>query len=205
MKTKLTIGILGALALAGCNTQAVQSPTHTQGSNVQSTDKELGDHILKTMAYVRSPLSPVVRQVTAQLLVNIANNNFESLTDKKDWVRILAIESGFDNSARSPVKATGIGQIMPQYAKEFGKACGMNGLQGKDLEDLIVNATISACVWHKMLDIVPERSVILALSAYNSGPSSTSTKNIQGMKAPVAETAGYITKFSYLKEVTEKK
>lgn len=172
--------------------------------NTQLTDKELGDHIMRTMAYVKSPLSPVRRQMLAQVLVNIANNTFESMSDKKDWVRILAIESRFDNSVRSPVNAMGIGQIMPQYAKEFGKTCGITNLQDGDLTDLMVNATMSACVWRKLLDTVPDRSVILALSAYNSGPSSTSTKNIQGMKAPVEETAGYITKFSYLKEVTEK-
>ena len=199
---KIFAGILFAAMLASCSLNS--QPAQAVSQNVQSTDAELGAHVLKTMSYVKSPLSPIRRQMLAQVLVNVANNTFENLADKKDWIRILAIESRFDNSARSPVNATGLGQVMPQHAKEFGKLCGMTNLQEGDVADLMINATLSACVWRHLLETVPERSVILALSSYNAGPSSSSTKNIQGMRTPVEETAGYITKFSYLKEVTEK-
>jgi len=168
-----------------------------------NTDMELGNHTLSTMEYVRSPLSPIQRQLLAQTLVIIANNTFETLDQKKDWIYVLGIESKFDNTAKSPVNATGLGQIMPQYVKEFGKYCGMNGIKESDASDILVNATLSACVWRKMLDTVPNHSVILALSAYNSGPSSSSTKNIQKLTNAVPETANYIARFSYLKEQTE--
>lgn len=170
---------------------------------VANTDNELGNHILRTMEYVRSPLSPIQRQLLAQTLVIIANNTFENLDQKKDWIRVLAIESKFDNTAKSPVNATGLGQIMPQYVKEFGRYCGMKDIRESDVADVLVNATLSACVWRKLLDTVPDNSVILALSAYNSGPSSSSTKNIQKLTNAVPETANYIARFSYLKEQTE--
>lgn len=203
MRSKLFIGILGALVLVGLSACA-GGTKWAVSQNPQKTDQELGDHILKTMEYVHSPLSPVRRQALAQILVNVANNTFDDLSEKKDWIRVLAIESAFNNEARSPVGAIGLGQVMPQYVKEFGKFCGLKDIRESDAADVLVNATLSACVWHKMLDTVPDRSVILALSAYNSGPSSASTKNIRKLGSAVPETANYITKFSYLKEATER-
>lgn len=167
-------------------------------------DTILGNHIVRTMEVVRSPLSSVERQLTAQLLVGVANSFFEDLDSKRDWIRVLAIESKFMQEAKSPVGATGIGQVMPQYATEFGKLCGIKGATAKDLENILVNAAISACVWRHMIEIAPDHSVILALAAYNSGPSSSSTKGIQHGGSAVAETANYISKFAYLKEVTSK-
>jgi len=169
----------------------------------QALDQELGDHIIRTMNHVNSPLTPIKRQLLAQMLVQVANNTFETMDQKKDWIRVLGIESKFDNTARSPVNATGIGQIMPQFVLTFGKYCGLKGLVESDVEDVLVNTTLSACVWRRMLETVPDHSVILALSAYNSGPSSSSTKNIQKLGSAVPETANYITRFSYLKEVTD--
>ena len=168
-----------------------------------NTNQELGDHIINVMNYVHSPLSPIERQLTAQTLVSIANNSLDTLDQKKDWIRVIGIESAFDNNAKSTVGAIGLGQIMPQYVKEFGKYCGMKDIRESDANNFLVNATLSACVWHKMLDTVPDHSVILALSAYNSGPSSSSTKNIRKLGSAVPETANYITKFSYLREQTD--
>jgi hypothetical protein len=173
--------------------------------NMDALNQDLGNHILRTMEFVKSPLSLIQRQLLAQTLVKIANDTFETQEQKRDWIRLIGIESKFDNSAKSGVGAIGLGQIMPQYAKEFGKYCGLNGVTEKDAADLLVNATLSACVWRKMLDSVPDNSVILALSAYNSGLASSSTKNISKLGSAVPETANYIARFSYLKEVTDSK
>ena len=171
-------------------------------ANAAEENAELGNHIMKTMEFVRSPLSETERQVTAQLLVTIANNTFDTLDSKKDWIRVLAIESQFVQAAKNPSSATGIGQLLPSYASSFGKLCGMKKVVAKDLDSILVNAQLSACVWRHNLEIAPDHSVVLALSGYNSGPNSSSTKNIQHLGSAVPETANYIMKFSYLKEVT---
>lgn len=195
----ITTGSLYGFKYAKQDAQATTVPTPSSAEN----DQELGNHILRTMEFVKSPLSQIQRQLLAQTLVVIANNTFDTTEQKRDWIRLLGIESKFDNSAKSGVGAIGIGQVMPQYAKEFGKYCGMKDVNKRDATDRLVNATLSACVWRKMLDSVPDGSVILALSAYNSGPSSSSTKNIGKLGSAVLETANYIARFSYLKEMTD--
>ena len=205
MKLKIFMGIFSALlitSLSACKTE-VQTVVKVAADSPM-TDEELGAHILRTMDHVKSPLSPMRRQLLAQLLVGIANNTFDRPSEKRDWIRVLAIESKFDNTAKSPVGAVGLGQVMPQYVKDFGKFCGLKDLREGDAQDLLVNATLSACVWRRILENTPDRSVVLALSSYNAGPTSTSTKNIQRFGSPVEETAKYITRFTFLKEVTEK-
>lgn len=165
-------------------------------------EQKLGNHVLTVMEIVKSPLSPSQRQLTAQLLVRIALNTFERTEDRENWVYVLGIESRFDQSARSPVGAVGVGQIMPQYAQNFGKLCGLPDIKASDAEDILVNATLSACLFRHLLETVHKRSVVLALAAYNAGPNSSSTKNLQNYGSAVPETANYVAKFSYLKEMT---
>lgn len=168
-------------------------------------DERLGQEILETMRVVKSPLSPVVQLSTAQLIVSVANNVFVNYDQKVSWITLLSIESRFDNSAVSPAGAVGIGQLMPQFATTFSAHCGIKGLKEADLKDVIVNATVSACLFRHLLENVPHGSVNLALSAYNSGLYSSTTKNLQGLRNINNETANYITRFSYVREETNAK
>lgn len=172
-------------------------------SQIEREQQALGNHILTVMEIVKSPLSPPERQLTAQMLVGIASNIMDRIDDRENWIYVLGIESRFDQSAISAAGAVGIGQIMPQYAASFGKLCGLEGVQPKDVNNILVNATLSACLFRNLLETVYKRSVVLALAAYNSGPSSASTKNIQNYGSAVPETANYISRFSYLKEMTK--
>ena len=196
------VGAFGFSVYKWGNLALVDRDSASLSASQESID--LGNHILRTMEFVRSPLSEVERQATAQLLVHIANNTFVTLDSKKDWIYVLAIESRFVQAARNPSGATGIGQLIPSYASSFGKLCGMKNVVTKDLDSILVNAQLSACVWRNNLEIAPDHSVILALAGYNSGPNSSSTHNIQHMGDAVLETANYISKFSYLKEVNDK-
>ena len=183
--------------------QPLAPPLAQPTASQEEMDKELGEHTLRTMEYVKSPLSPLQRQLHAQMLVIMANNTFQTIEQKKDWIRVLAIESRFDNAAKSTADAVGLGQILPQYVKTFGKPCGMDNAKESDATDLLVNAAMSACVWRNLIETVPDHSVILALSAYNSGPSSQTTKNIRNLGSANPETANYILRFNYVKEQTD--
>lgn len=170
-----------------------------------SEDEELGHHILATMDVVKAPLSPVIRLTTAQLLVGIANNIFTSLEQKKQWITLLSIESRFDQSAESPVGAIGIGQLMPQFIQTFAGHCGIKGVKPEDIRDRVVNATLSACLFRHLIENVEGNSVHLALSAYNAGFESKTYKDLKNLRNINPETANYISRFSYVSELAEKK
>lgn len=178
--------------------------SNTSAKAFSSEDEELGHHILATMDVVRAPLSPVVRLTTAQLLVGIANNIFTSLEQKKQWVTLLSIESRFDQSAESPAGAIGIGQLMPQFTQTFASHCGIKGLKPEDIKDRVVNATLSACLFRHLIENVEGNSVHLALSAYNAGFESKTYKDLKNLRNINPETANYITRFSYVTDVTER-
>lgn len=172
--------------------------TAKPGATQQELDQAFGSEILKFMQVVGSPLSKVERMVTAQLLVNVGNTMFDTYEQKINWITLLAIESKFVSSAKSHAGARGLGQVMPQFAAEFGAKCGLDGVTAKDLDNPIVNATISACQFRHLVETL-DGNIPLALAAYNAGQFSTTVKDLQKLRSINSETSNYISRFYYLK------
>jgi hypothetical protein len=114
------------------------------------------------------------------------------------YVALLCIESRFDNSARSPVGAVGIAQVMPGNAPEFAALCGMDAT---DVYSLEVNVRMGACFFRSLVHQF-DGNIALALAAYNSGPSSSTTRRLATLDVGAQETSGYLAKnFVLLQEM----
>lgn len=110
------------------------------------------------------------------------------------WYILLCMESGFNPKAGpSSAGAIGIGQIMPEYAKEFAARCGIPAPSIKKLWELETNLAISSCHYNHLLTLY-NGNVALALAAYNAGTSSEAIKKIKQNKTRSLnkETMGYL-------------
>lgn len=163
---------------------------------------ELGNYILLQMKIVNARMSELRKQVLARQIVTVAMDLLQTQEQRKQFVTLLAIESKFDSRAKSHVGATGIGQVMPQYSKEFAAKCGINDLDPADLEVAEINLMVSACRFRTLLEIF-NGQVSLALVAYNAGASSNQVKQLQELRnLSTVETSSYLSKFMFLKEKT---
>jgi hypothetical protein len=100
-----------------------------------------------------------------------------------EWLALfranIAVESGFNPEARSPVGAIGLGQLMPDTAATLGV----------DPYDMEENLRGSA---RYLLDqLAAFGSADLALAAYNAGPEAVRD---HGGIPPYAETEGHVSK-----------
>lgn len=130
-------------------------------------------------------------------IVRVTHERFKTEEDRQAFMMILCIESAYNQEAKSVVGAVGIAQIMPQYIEEFAKLCGYTGIDIKDLYDTEVNLTLGACLFNHLLQ--ETGNTYLAAASYNAGMSSSSVKNLKGLKAAVPETANYVAKIAVLK------
>ena len=177
--------------------------------NVSITDKlsykatqeeELGNYILLQMNIVKTQMTEVRKQVTARQIVSVAMDILETQEQRKQFITLLAIESKFDNKAKSHVGATGIGQIMPAYANEFAARCGIKGVSTEDLTIPEINLTIAACRFRELLGIFDDQ-ISLVLVSYNAGQNSNQIKQLQELRnLSTIETSGYLNKFMYLQD-----
>lgn len=207
MFTKTLTAICAALALS-CNYEPpVNSSIIESAKNVTTSDresKELGDYALLMMRIVNANLSDVRRNVVARSIVNVANDIFSSLDEKKQFVVMIAIESKFNTDAKSPAGALGLTQIMPQYAREFGTACGIKDLRDEDMIHPDVNLILGACRFKALLDAFNGQPVP-ALVAYNAGLASNQLKQLQSLREITnTETASYVVKWIYVKDQADK-
>jgi hypothetical protein len=102
--------------------------------------------------------------------------------------RLIAQESNFDPTAVSPKGAAGIGQVMPETARDPGY--GVRPLAAEDLMDPAENIRFSADYLGAMMREF-DGDVPLALAAYNAGPGAVQE---YGGVPPFAETQNYIEK-----------
>lgn len=122
------------------------------------------------------------------------------------WFILLCMESGFNPKAGpSPAGAIGIGQIMPQYAKEFAAYCQLAAPTPKELSRLDINLAISSCRWRQLFDMF-NGNVALALASYNAGPNSKDIERIKtnGARSINRETMGYLALAFSLQEKLER-
>jgi len=163
-------------------------------------DLGLGKFVLELMNEVKSELSPMRKQLVAQTVVRVTNNIFDKMEYKYHFAVLLAMESKFDNNAKSPAGAVGIAQIMPKFAKGFAKVCGIDDYTFKDLRDLELNMTIGACQFNALLlNKNINGNVASALVAYNAGINSISFRSLVGLKnIKHIEPANYVARFTFL-------
>lgn len=168
----------------------------------KSDDERLGEFTLLMMDIAGADLSPMRRKVLARTLVRVTGEIFESYSHREAFVGLVAQESRFNANAKSPVGATGLAQLMPQYAPDFAKLCGLNDFKPADLADVELNLYLGACFYRDLLESkLINGNPVAAQTAYNSGQNGESLKNLMAQRAITnLETSNYSTMISYKKE-----
>jgi soluble lytic murein transglycosylase-like protein len=138
------------------------------------------------------------------MVAHVAAQVFTERSHQEFWIALLGVESRYESSARSPAGAVGLGQLMPQFAKDFGAACGLPDVSEKDLTDDFTNALLSACYFKSLIDS-HDRSIPMALVAYNAGAYSKSLERAKAGGSPVEETSAYVTRIWIKKNQNERK
>lgn len=149
-------------------------------------------YVQKVMIACGVKMSAAKNILSAQIH-SVAKQLFTDELDRRWFYTLICIESRFNNEARSSVGAVGLTQVMPQYAKEFAKACGLGELDAKDLADSQVNLLVGACRFRELM-LFYEGDVTLALAAYNSGQGSSTVKKAASsdVRTGHPETIGYL-------------
>lgn len=164
---------------------------------------QLEDYLDKTTALVPPKSTPAQLKYTKEMVMRVSRKVFNQDLDKaRNFVTLIAIESRFEPSAKSSVGAVGIAQVIPKYSTEFGSHCGFI-FEASDMQVTELNLLAGACQFNHLVDTLGSTS--LALVAYNAGKYSKSLKSMKVMTgANNLETANYVTKHTYIKELTMK-
>lgn len=200
--TLLLAGITGAAVSDWVACSKTSIPVFAK-AKVSDDSAELSAYIVKMMLIVDADLSDVKKKMVVRSVVNVANDTYSSLEDKKRFVRVIAIESKFDTNAKSSAGAIGLAQIMPQYAHEFSKDCDVSEFRDSDLSYSDVNLVIGACRLKSLIKLYPE-GMARVLVAYNAGTASAQMKQLEGL-ANIAnvETSSYVVKYDYLTSLAD--
>lgn len=162
----------------------------------QVVTREFAD---KVMSRCRATLSPTRREILTSQIVRVTHQRFTKEEDRQAFMALLCIESGFNPLAKSPVGATGVAQLMPQYGQEFAKLCGYEGVDTADIQDTEVNLQLGSCLFNHL--IKETGNVYIAMAAYNSGLQGATTKNLKALKGGGSpETINYVNRIAVLKE-----
>lgn len=138
--------------------------------------------------------SEAAGEVLAQDVSRVATEVFRSNEKEAEaFVAMLCIESQFDQSAKSPVGAVGVSQLMPQYLQDFSKDCGLGRVVPKDIEQLAINLRLGACHFRAVLNSVGG-NIPLALASYNAGSNSRTLANLRKGGTGAKETSDYIAR-----------
>lgn len=161
--------------------------------------KTLAEFTAQLLKTCRADLSEVRAKITVAQIVRITEATFTRRDQQESFMFLICIESKFNGAAHSKAGAVGFTQIMPKYADYFTKKCGLGKLGKDDLQDSEINLTVGACLFNDLLQQF-DGNVALALSGYNSGPDSSTTKALSELQTGSNETSGYLAKFLVLKE-----
>lgn len=150
-------------------------------------------YVQSVMDACNAKLSPAKREILSEQIRVVGESFFAKVEERKWFYFLICIESKFNNEARSPVGATGLTQVMPKYAPEFAKACGIGEIDPKDLADSQVNLIIGACRFKELM-VHYKGDPALALAAYNSGLDSPTVRKTASLDVRTGhpETIGYL-------------
>lgn len=153
----------------------------------------------KVMARCQAKLSDTKRAILTEQLVRVAHQRFDKEENRQAYLALLCIESGFNQSAKSPVGATGIAQLMPKFAADFARLCGYQGIDEGDIMDTEVNLNLGACFFNHL--IKETGNVYISMAAFNGGLAGATVKNLKALKGggPV-ESVNYVNRISVLRE-----
>ena len=197
----LILGVTGCESKALVKESAIITPEMGEASALTEDDR-LQDFVLKLMKITTTKASPMKQQIIAQSLVRVSKKIFASYEQRTNFAVLVAIESGFNPAIKSAAGAIGLAQIMPKYARDFGKLCGVSNFDSKeDIYDVEINLTLGACLYRELLGNFDGNNA-LALVAYNSGAKSRAISELSELRNITnIETANYVTKFSYVKHL----
>lgn len=172
----------------------------------EDLDQDLGNFIYTLMDIVKAELSDTKKKITTRTIIRVVNDILVTKEQKQHFAVLLAIESRFNNKAKSPVGATGISQLMPKYSHEFAAKCQMDDFKIEDIHDLEINLYLGACQFRSLLESPRiNGNVALALVSYNAGMHSKAFQEIIGLRNITnMETSNYVAKFTFLREKAHK-
>jgi soluble lytic murein transglycosylase-like protein len=166
----------------------------------EEADLRLGQYAINMMYATPAGklLSDGRKQSLAQGIVRVANDIFNTEENKKAFVAVIAIESGFQKLAQSPTGPKGYSQVARKSFYEALEACGVSNLNDDDVWDTDLNLYAGACYFQKLL-IQHNQDPFLAIVAYNQGPNSEAIKTFSksgSLESP--EALKYVAKFTFL-------
>jgi hypothetical protein len=137
--------------------------------------------------------------VMAQQIVRVLMDRKGTQAQREAFVSLVCIESKFDPNAKSAAGAIGLSQVMPHLAQAFADICQLGKVSAADIADPEVNLQLGSCLFFSLLEKF-DGNVALALSAYNSGANSKTTKAVANLGSGHVETGWYIAKYFALQE-----
>jgi hypothetical protein len=200
MKALLFLILLATCDLPQPTPEPAPTPIKVAVSSAQ-IDTSFVNQLMDTC---KVKLSDSRKKILADQLVRITRMRFSKIEHQQAFTFLVCIESKFDSGAKSKSGAIGLTQVMPKFAGEFAKDCGLpSGVTAADLTDSETSLLVGSCHFKSLIEYY--NSVALALAAYNSGKDSASVKSLNNLGEGHPETTGYISKFMVLKEKMEKK
>lgn len=122
---------------------------------------------------------------------------------------MIYVESGFDETARSPRGAVGLMQVLPATAQEIAHKTGGVAFVEQDLEDPKVNVRYGAYYLRSTMNQF-EGDTLAAVAAYNAGGEAVAEWQAEAAEAgrelraediPYAETRAYVADVLRLRHV----
>lgn len=184
---------------AECPDSSIESFDLGKASRSPIPTPVLTSEVLEVMAACHVKLSPPRQVAMARQVARVAAETFSKEQEAKSWFSLLCIESRYENSSVSSAGAIGLSQLMPNYSQHFSDACGLGKLEAGDIKDPELNLRLGACLFRDLLREF-EGNTALALSGYNSGAGSGTTKKLAAGGNGVEETNGYLARHYVLSE-----
>ena len=176
--------------------KVVEPPKEEDSVRLAKTFKTL-------VSLTKTDISPISQDLIGASSVRVAEKMFPTFEGKRTFLIVLAIESKFRRSAKSPAGAVGIGQVIPKYANEFAGKCGLGKIKEDDLYDTEINMMVSACQLKSLMDYYGG-NMASVLVAYNAGSNSSAIKQLHSLDTiSSSEAANYVTRYTYLRETLD--
>lgn len=196
----LSTGMLGASLLGLSYLKKDRDDWQKLATIGKPTDEPLNTFILKLMTDRASSMPAYKRDAIAAAIERVAVSQFAKRESQEAFAVLIAIESGFNERAKSTAGASGLTQVMPQYASAFMKYCGVDKFDVADLQQIEFQLQAGACAFKQLLEMTGGNTTA-ALVAFNAGTSSVAFKALmRGANIANVESANYATKHSYLLE-----